>query len=140
MVNEICRLIIGDWSGDGHSKTETILVEIISEQTVLPQNIELAFDNGCAIIGKNILQELDEYQAVTLSSNSVKKLREHGLLTDAEFLTMKNLKNEDDWSIWIDPEFYIDLYIRIVHLANPPFTLKRIDVPHVNIGGYGLYD
>ncbi len=139
MKKNILLIEVGDSHADGHCISHSFGVEAISlTGEVTPFNISDAFAIGVKILGMNPLLCI-ETNGSFLPDTSVRPLITHQLLKDDEMQDRVDPDNSEDLSIDIDDELYANLYLRIAMLGNPSLTLKRIDIPRLDIGGYALY-
>lgn len=68
----LIKFVIGDWSYDGHNMTETKTFT----SNLSAKEIEDAYYAGCEIIGGNIADYLQAYEATTIPLKLVKKIEE----------------------------------------------------------------
>jgi len=144
-------LVIGDWSGDGHSKYDKVLVH--SNKRV--EQIQKAYRDSCRLTGVSFHEgEIDyktweedrkfqistEYESGLEISDEVKEaLKKHGL----------EVKDCDD--IENELEYFTKLWFDFVRLSLPDLKWQNAkdDIPCINgfwqeelneIFGYGLYN
>lgn len=67
---KLIKLIIGDWSHDGHNLTETKTFT----SNLSAKEIEAAYFAGCEKIGGNIADYINDYEATTVPLKLVKKI------------------------------------------------------------------
>lgn len=125
------KLIVGDWSDDGHGETfETIIDSNLSEDDIFKAHIE-----GQKILGINIASYCKEYQQNLFPKglidwyfkNQDMSLYDHGN-------EMYNLPD--------GPADYKNIFLAIAKLGNPSFKFKGgiHDISTLRIGGYGLFE
>lgn len=146
-------LVLGDWSDDGHGKTDKILVE-----TTHPvEEVRQAYKDSCKLTGVTFCGDYTEvkrdwkdarkyciandYEDSTISEVSLSIFEEHGCpLVD-------DIKNNDRH---LNEGLYIPLWMWFISLSLTDFTYTCVtdDVPvingywheELNAGfGYGLY-
>lgn len=128
MKNQI-QLILGDWSHDGHGKTETFIIT----SNLTRREILEAYDEGCDSLNCDLSSEISsEYEDHLLPASQVKKFLEKGFHFD-------ELDFEKSGSIYLDTELYTELFLFTVKLGNPDFSHDYIELESINIGGYGLF-
>lgn len=128
MKKNTITLTVGDWSDDGHGKTDTFLIKTKHNTKELND----AFKEGTRKIGFDLLKECDEYEKNELSEKAESCLKKAGYYG--------NNAPEEGGAY---PEEYIEIYLFICKLGDPDFKYKLIkpeEGNYVNIGGYGLYD
>lgn len=129
-------LVLGDWSNDGHGRTETFYIE----SNLSPKEIEKAYAKGSLKLGIDLVESIcEEYEDDRLWKDDLEKFRSAG------FKDVLDKSDEDDEftdSIHLGYEDYTKLYLFTVSLGNPLFKfsfLKSKENPVVRIGGYGLF-
>jgi len=147
------KIEIGDWSGDGHGKSESFLIESNFNRA----QIVAAYDKGKEIIGleksvrvyvggappnhyeertmfKGIDDFCEEYEDNTLPEHYIHLLGMHGVLD------VVNDKGElfDGYCCYSDQ--FVEIYLGTAKLGDPAFQYKIVsdNVPSIDIGGYGL--
>lgn len=131
------KLVAGDWSDDGHGKTETLEVEVYGVQNT--QDLVKAYELGCERMGIDSLDKFcQEYEQNEFPTNLLKALekvsQEQGhpyLILDTELLT------EDTY--YLSPEGYLQAYLILATIGNSRITYSRRSYSTINIGGYGLF-
>lgn len=146
------KLIVGDWSGDGHERTEDFLIESNLSQDQIAQAIiqtenlfEFTFSDFCS-----------EYEDNTIHSCILDKFIEAQII-DKDFLDDLfcdedydhechhcETKDEDECVLYYEftPEAFVELYLRLAKYSIPAFEYIYLDdrVPTIEIGGYGLFN
>lgn len=129
-------LTIGDWSDDGHGKTERFVIN--TNLTV--DQIQQAYKAGSKKLGFNFVDECcHDYEDNILNKNIVDKLMANGLddhLKKEQYTLY--LENEEAHS---NTKLHSIIYCFIVSLGNPKFTYEFLEqkVSNINIDGYGLF-
>lgn len=135
-MNHIITLVLGDWSHDGHEKTETINIR----SNLLKAGIEEAYALGTEKLGFDFCKEIAaDYEDNMLDNEKWEALKKLGYQDDD--LEEDGIKyNEGDISLWTDS--FTDIYLFIVKLGNDEFEfeyLSEVQNPQIKIGGYGLF-
>lgn len=120
-MENLCTLVLGDWSGDGHSMTTRYVIR----STLTVEGIKAAYLKGAAIIGVDVSQEVagdDE----SIDEVSAALFTEAGMEIDPGHLRLEN---------------FLELYLFTVKVGEPTFTYEIVPdtTTHINIGGYGLF-
>lgn len=151
-------LILGDWSDDGHGKTQTITVD---HNLADAKALEQAFKAGEKILGINFEQIAEGYEENWIPEDILEVLVEHKLLeevttnSDGEPLDGPHWKLVPETAfrgvdyaysyggnVHINSELFAALYMAIAQLGNPSleFTSPKNSYDNrINIGGYGLF-
>lgn len=134
-MEHLVKVVLGDWSGDGHSITDS---EVI--QTNLTSNeIVKAYYEGSKIVGFNLSDDACcDYQDSLLRGDQVKKLRDAGINLDYDDSHEDPIEDEEDGVSLLAEEF-LELYFEICKLHRPDLQYKIVKLSQINIGGYGLY-
>jgi hypothetical protein len=130
------RLVLGDWSGDGHEKTS---VQFFASN-LRGSEIQKAYNAGTKIVGFDLSENVArKYGDNSISIENVNKLKELGCKVfdnpnEYEFDEKKG------YSIWTTS--FTDIYLFICKLGNPEFEYEFVFDPtdSINIGGYGLFN
>lgn len=129
-MNSSITLVVGDWSGDGHDKTENIFIKC--NRSI--DEVNEAYKAGTKIVGFDLVDSLcEEYEDRRIPIEAVTSLQDNGI--------------EIDWDDEVDPdvgvniyhEEFVEIYLAIVKLGDPDFKYERQSPPVINIGGYGLF-
>lgn len=136
------RLIVGDWSGDGHNQTETVVVECNLTRTELftahnagCEKLGIAFDNVCADYEDNFISKdvWDKLEAAGLTFEDLPDQASDSYYARSKFTST------GQFPIWINDYAYI--YMFIARQGNPELDYHVItdDKTTIQIGGYGLF-
>lgn len=138
---EIIRLIVGDWSDDGHGKTDVIRIKSNLSQKKLAK----AYDKGTKKVGYNFMNEVAaEYEDGTISHNQYTRLKELGFdkyeIETSFWYDKKDKTPLDKRTYSISPSEYADLLLFICKLGDKSFEYEEVedDSDSWTIGGYGL--
>ncbi len=120
-AGEIIKVVVGDWGGDGHAKTEDFYI-----CSNLPKNeINQAYQEGVKIIGFDLTEDVavdyDDYQ---ISREYIEMIEKSGFESI-----------DDDF---IETDFYTKMWLHFVKVGNPDFNFNMINGQTIDIGGYGL--
>ena len=127
-------LVVGDDSGDGHSRKESYPIEV----NVSLEEFLKAFKKGSKKLGFDLRDECEDYQDSELSDKAVDSLVTNGIVNqDRMTLTSSGKVVIEDDCIWA--ESFMMLYTEIVRLGNPKITFGKTKSPNLHIGGYGLF-
>lgn len=122
------RLIVGDWYGNGHDKTEDVIVK-----TNLDKNALLAaFKEGSEELGFNFQEKVcADYEDNTIADKYSWILQGHGIevFSDEEFEEANAL----------DTISYVKIWLEIAKLGNEDLEYEIVNTPSIPIGGYGLF-
>lgn len=142
------NIVIGDWANDGHGRTETIHIN----SNLSPDTITEAFQKGSKKVGFNLKDIASHYEDNTIPAKHLRKLIELGLevapldevswegcYDDDELHSFEDALAADDEDFSIDPKFFMKMYLFIAKQAEPTLQYAVIDVPSINIAGYGLF-
>lgn len=155
------KLIIGDWSGDGHERSDEVILS--TNKTV--EEIQQAYKDSCKLTGLsfNINQDYTELNlnyshpeytdrkiATDYQNNTISKLAEEILLKHGINVRDGYICKPDDLVRIDDVNHFTKIWIKFVQLSLPDLILTPIedDVPVINGWwnknlnvqfGYGLY-
>lgn len=133
-LKHVINLVVGDWSHDGHGKTQLVTIRSSLSGT----EIEEAYKNGVKIIGFDLIECVAaNYEDSGIDAEYERKLRAAGVDLDS---TVEKTYDRTEWSLWTDS--YAELYLFFVKTGNPDFKFEFLnhDESNINIGGYGLFD
>jgi hypothetical protein len=139
------KILLGDTSGDGHSQSESFLIE----SNLSRSEISKAYDKGTEILGleyrtnyggveriryKGISNFCEDYEDSEIPEYFIDLLGMHGVLD-------KVGDREDLFEGYCYSDQFLQIYLGIVKLGDPTFTHKIIsdNVQSIDIGGYGLF-
>lgn len=124
----LITLTVGDWSGDGHEKTEKYTCEFN-----LPiDKIEKAYKKGCKKLGFDLRRDVAaDYEDRNISKDLYDKLVEAGY---------SNELDSDIDSLTADD--FVLMWVFIAKLGNPELKCSFCpteSLSNINVGGYGLF-
>jgi len=136
------NLIVGDWSNDGHEKTEDIRFNASLDK----ENIEKAYKKGIKIVGKEFLTLCEEYEQNTIPKKLFMQIcaLESRLINYSDFNeTIEELNASDESYYSISPLQFAVMYMAIAAQGNVKLTWELDILPissYINVGGYGLFE
>lgn len=129
----IITLEVGDWSNDGHGRSEKFAFGVNADCSV----VRKAYKQGKEIVGIDIAELCKEYDDCVIPADIMQKLFDAGFTIDGwEDIDYEDVKIND---YWCEPEVFCDIYIFICHKGNPELLFKPNFNDNITIGGYGLY-
>lgn len=135
-MNNIITLVLGDWSDDGHGKTDTINIKSNLDK----KDMEKAYEAGTKKLGFDFCGYVaEDYEDNKLDDEKWNKLKELGYQNEA-LEDEAEKYNDGEISLWTDS--YTDIYLFIVKLGNDKFEFEYLvgeQNPQIRIGGYGLF-
>lgn len=137
-LKNIVELNMGDWSDDGHGKTQSLIIQTNLTTT----QISAAFDKGVKKIGLDITKCCINYEDNSLTKEQLEALKEAGWNLDNCWSykyakDTKQLDEEDSFSL--SPDEFVAIYIFTIQQGSSKFEYKKLDTKQINIGGYGLF-
>ena len=123
-------LIVGDWSGDGHGKSQTVVIN-----SNLPKGeLMAAYQAGTKLVGFDLGCDVcEEYE-----DNRMKREYKTKLL-DLGFRNFYDDDPEED-TCYVDQDIFTQIFLFICKLGNPSFEHQLIKSDsYLYIGGYGLF-
>ena len=127
-------IVVGDWSGDGHSQSDTYVVESNLDKP----SIERAYRIATRQLGFDLIKDVCEaYEENKIAEEVYEKLVENGINIDG-------LAKEDELDCdyyGMTPDIWLKLYLDVVKLGNPElqYSILNDHNEELHIGGYGLY-
>lgn len=129
MATNILALVVGDWSGDGHDKTEKITIQ--SNRTAA--QLEAAYRKGSKKAGVDIVRDCcNAYECNWIPEDVIEKLKKAKIRSAEYFAEDTDFKDADTWA---------ELYLDICKLGDAKLKVKILadHRKQINIGGYGLF-
>ena len=133
MEKHLVKVVVGDWSGDGHNITETTIIE----SNLTSSELYSAYIKGSKIVGFDLSECCSDYQDSKLQGQYIKMLRENGIDIIFDGRAEDPLDDEDD-GVNLMVEEFVEIYLNICKLARPEFEWKEVRLGNLDIGGYGL--
>lgn len=130
-IGHLVNLVVGDAGGDGHEKTEKVLVCSNRNR----QEMQRALDAGEKILGFDFTHLVaSEYDDRFLKEEYLLKMKEHGFKFEDED------EDEGDSDVYLGWDQYADITLWIMQLGDKGFKFEIVDAPEINVGGYGLFE
>jgi hypothetical protein len=124
------NIVVGDWSHDGHSMTETYTIE----SNLTGDEIEAAYKKGTEKLGFDLVEDCcAEYEDNQVSLEQIKMLEASGF----DISKFDKDKNGNYCGIWHD--LFVELYLHVIKLGDDSFKWDWTESEDINIGGYGLF-
>ena len=135
-MNDI-NIVVGDWSGDGHSQSDSYLYQV----NITADELKAAYGRGVTEIGFSITSMCKDFEDGEIERQYAEKLVANGFVLECgETIEGRADDSMTEDYIYLNPSEFADAYMIIAKLGEP--TLKytrRKDIPDIRIGGYGLY-
>lgn len=132
-------LIVGDWGGDGHDKTEDYIYNI----NISYAELIAAYESGVAIIGYDLKDYCNDYEdreiPIELLQSVYNKLKELPVGEAWEIINDIVTLSEYFDKISVYHSEYAELYLAIAKIGNPDLTYQQVTGTTISIGGYGLF-
>lgn len=136
LVHKI-TLVVGDWSGDGHDKSATYIIE----SNLDLEQLSAAYKAGVKLLGTDLVEDTcSDYEDNSFPVEVFNKLQAllvpHKVQLD---LDEDYIEAEVEFRVY-DSEIWVDLILGVCKLGNPSLEWSLID-PDASwhIGGYGLF-
>lgn len=126
------NLVVGDWSHDGHSKTETVTILSNLDKKAL----EKAYKKGSKKVGFDLETDVcADYEDMSMSEDISEKLKAAGIKPH-DYVE----EDEAGLSFSYNHEAFATLWLDIARLGNPDlkYEITADNNTTINIGGYGL--
>lgn len=139
-------LVLGDWSDDGHGKTEIIIIH----SNLDSEEITIAYNKASKKLGFKFMDDVcADYEDSGIPQEYLNTLIKNGLKLEAIFDTDYDLKearevlegDDPDETVGLWTHSYTQIFLFIVKMGNPEFEYKIVedDSNRIDIGGYGLF-
>ena len=130
-------LITGDWSGDGHEKTDSVTIS----SNLSPKELEEAFIRGEKVIGIDFANQFRDYESNQLPFEMIQKMSKH---FDTGYDVPQDIDpSEVDSSRYDETLYsndYVHLWLEIAKIGNPELVYEFCKTGlTLSIGGYGLF-
>lgn len=142
-MEHLVQVVVGDWSNDGHGRTETFFIR----SSLNGSELARAHAAGSSIVGFSLKDDVcTGYENSLITKAQLLKLQELGMTyetenrtDDEDLITTDYRDREIEPSFYIGREDFFNFYLFIATLGNPEFKYELIKPGKVNIGGYGLF-
>lgn len=130
------NVVIGDWSDDGHGKSDTFTVEVPDWFT--PEIIKANYDANVDIWGFSPSDFASEYEDYHINSDHALMLLRAGLDEDALLIDYEEISDDhdltDDDTSWDDytvkdPDAMLKICMFFISHGLDTFTWKKIELP-----------
>lgn len=115
----LVKLVVGDWSNDGHGNTRDIVYEV----NTTARQMDQAHEQGAKAIGVAWEKVCEDYQDHTVPDDVMAKLKKHGIELPDEC---------------IGPDEFAWVWLEIAKIGDPSLDCQEVYLSNHNIGGYGL--
>jgi hypothetical protein len=124
------NLILGDPSGDGHGKSQTVVIN----SSLSKHELLAPYQAGTKLVGFDFINEVcKEYEDCRLEREYKTKLLELG------FFDFYEDGLEED-TCYLDQELFVQIFLFICKLGDTLFEYQIVESnSYINIGGYGLF-
>lgn len=134
------KMLVGDWSGDGHGESETFIVETNASSI---KDVEVAYDKATDLTGVHPIQSIcSEYEDPLITKKDIDKLKAHNInVADyAEEVYNKEDREEGNLSFQCRADAWVEFILAFIKLGNPLLECKVVDdeFPTFDAGGYGI--
>lgn len=136
MLKHKIDLIVGDWSRDGHEKSE--VVKIKSNLTL--EELQAAYKDGSKLIGVDLIKNVcKDYEDNKIPKEICEKI--------LKSLAALNLKSSLEWfeedleeDVWIYESEWAYVILDVCRIGCPNFEWEEVeDGENWKIGGYGVF-
>jgi hypothetical protein len=123
-------LILGDPSGDGHGKSQTVVIN----SNLSKHELLAPYQAGTKLVGFDFINEVcKEYEDCRMKREYKTKLLELG------FFDFYEDGLEQD-TCYLDQELFAQIFLFICKLGDTLFEYQIVESnSYINIGGYGLF-
>lgn len=130
------EIIVGDWSGDGHSQSERIIFEVSHSK----EEIEKAYKNTCKKAKWQLHTYtnglLKNYEESSISCDILEELKSVGIAIPSSV----EYDEEEDDAPYFSPESCACLYLEFAKASLPELEYKQIKFETLVKGiGYGCF-
>ena len=126
---------VGDWSYDGHGKTDTHLIN----SSLSKDDMEKAYKAGCELIGFDMVETLCEgYEEGSIEKKTVEAFASSGL----DLLALADKWDREEYAehgVLAVSGLWVAMWLHICKLGAADLVAFHITKANVNIGGYGLW-
>ena len=128
------KLVMGDWSDDGHGKTEDIVIK----SNLTSKQLEAAYNKGVKKLGFDFAEVCcADYEDSEVPEEYQEKLLKAGF---ADYLPEDQLEGGGNWFDDFYTDSYVWVWMFIAYLGDPKLVWEKAkEVNSINIGGYGFF-
>ncbi len=130
------RITIGDWSGDGHDKTEQFYILSNKDVMALAAAWEKAKDACPQLDPQNMCNDVEDHRIPAEVEQWL--VQEH---TDFYNAWTEDDQGGEDCVIFSGPQGLAEYMLLFMQIGDPDLELKTLTVPWLSFatGGYGLF-
>lgn len=136
----MCRMkiVIGDWSGDGHMRT----AEFTLESSMSVEDTQAAYKAAKEIVPSHLHPSniCSEYGQYSVDSKFFNEIVEYYFKDNEDW----NLVEEDDDEVWMDTGWLAEITVAFVRKGNPEIKVELVDdyltLLTLDQIGYGLFE
>ena len=131
------NLIVGDWSDNGHGKTETFTVNCNLDKKALEKAYKAGVKKTQVDLTKDVATNFEDN---SISRDAVDKLGKHGFkISDHSDDVPYPDEIDCEASLWSDG--FATTWLFIARVGNPELEYEFVvdNTSTINIGGYGLF-
>jgi hypothetical protein len=129
------RLIVGDWSEDGHGRSDHFFVRSNKDMYLVRD----AYEIGAMSCGVDITKFVAGYEECRIPDDAVEKLRVAGLEVDEWISLCENGTDYHGQRYIESTEAYIGVWLFIARFGDPSLRITVEEPGSFCIGGYGLF-
>jgi hypothetical protein len=132
------ELIVGDWSCDGHEKSENFIVRC----SLSKNQLEKAYKAAVKRIGLDPSEDLArDYEDHKFPREYFDKLVAAGIMITSDDFDHDGADDADDTTcdFRFGTDTFVDLYMKVAQSENSQLTYEHVTPPSIHIGGYGLF-
>lgn len=135
-------LTVGDWSGDGHDRQESVYLNC---------NVDIEELKEAYIKSQiDVQSQCEDYEDRRFNQAMVKMLLEEGkasefiteyIQREIEYMLKDEFdEDEEDFDLY-SPDLFAVFWLCAARIGNPDIKIELVTVnpPNINIGGYGLF-
>lgn len=130
------KLVVGDWSGDGHDKSEDVYCN--SNKPLI--EVEAAYGKGCQRLGFDLIKDYCEAYEDDRIENSTLEALAKALPSFGEEWNLNLLDDDEGYYRIMSTDEWVDLVLTVARIGDP--ELQITVAPHEGswkVGGYGLF-
>lgn len=133
MLTYKIKLVVGDWSDDGHGKTDSYLVKTNYSAADIKRSYERVLKTH------KLRAPCNDCEDNRVDINIVELLAQHNIKTSD--ILEYDKKNETYSFVDCGQDYFSELYLRIssVILTDLVYEFIDSDIATLNVGGYGLF-
>lgn len=127
------QAIFGDWSDDGHGKTQTFILDVTGFDS--NDQIKGAYERAKARYGRGVEDVANEYEDSSAPIEWIKQMKDEGLTGVVSDETLDDAEEELTSSVYVRVTDLAKIMIHMIKTELPGFEAKIVELP-VFVGGY----